>query len=264
MPLTDKESLIRNIAPPADEPLTRALLDEFISLERRFIQRDWGPAELDGGRFAEILARIIYHMDSNTLSPGKEFNECISYVEDMSSKNRHHSADRRSLIHISKALRVIYKFRSERGGIHVSLKYTPNHMDSKLIIECARWCMNETLRLLWQGADKEMLAKAIRELLQFDVPCIGKFEDVLLVQRTDLSSEEEILVLLHYAGEQGFSRNEIGKHCKASASSITRGLQNLISPNERKITLINGKNYVLIDLGHKHIRENLSEKLLLS
>jgi len=30
-------------------------------------------------------------------------------------------------------------------------------------------------------------------------------EEVIMVQRTDLSPEEEILVLLHYAGEQGFT-----------------------------------------------------------
>jgi hypothetical protein len=33
--------------------------------------------------------------------------------------------------------------------------------------------MNETLRIFWNG-DRELVAKAIRELLQFDVPCIGK------------------------------------------------------------------------------------------
>jgi hypothetical protein len=47
--------------------------DEFISAERRFIQRDWGPAELDGGQFCEILARTLYHQDSGNLNHTKNF-----------------------------------------------------------------------------------------------------------------------------------------------------------------------------------------------
>ena len=69
--------------------------------------------------------------------------------------------------------------------------------------------MNELLRLFW-NSDREKVAKAIRELLQFDVPCIGVFEDIILVQRTDLTAEEEVLILLHFAGDQGFSRADIG------------------------------------------------------
>src|SRR6185436_449431 len=101
MPLINKDTLLKSISPPADEALTRVLLDEFISLEKRFIQGDWSPAELDGGQFAEVLARIIYHLDSTILNLNKGFDECISYIEDNS--NKHHYSDRKSLIHISKA-----------------------------------------------------------------------------------------------------------------------------------------------------------------
>jgi hypothetical protein len=122
--------------------------------------------------------------------------------------------------------------------------------------------MNETLRVFWQG-DREKVAKAIRELLQFDVPCIGKFEDVLLVQRTDLTPEEEVLVLLHFAGEVGFTRRELGQYAKCSPTSITRAVQKLESPDYRQTVLLSGGAYRLSDLGSKRIREELSDKLLL-
>jgi len=38
MPLVDKATLVAQLAPPLDLDLTRALVEEFISLERRFIQ----------------------------------------------------------------------------------------------------------------------------------------------------------------------------------------------------------------------------------
>src|SRR6185369_1882004 len=96
---------------------------------------------------------------------------------------------------------------------------------------------------------------------QFDAPCVGKFDDQILVQRTDLKEEEEILVLLHYAGDVGFSRTELGRHCLASPSIITSALGRLVSPSFRQITRLTSSNYRLTDLGQKRIREDLAQKL---
>jgi hypothetical protein len=53
MGLIEKSALLAALSPPLDHLLASQLLDEFVSAERRFIQRDWEPAELDGGQFAE-------------------------------------------------------------------------------------------------------------------------------------------------------------------------------------------------------------------
>lgn len=229
-------------------------------MEQRYIQQDWEPAELDGGQFCEILARILYHADSGNLNLSKSLDDCLKYVDN--DAVAHAITPRHTALHLARVMRTIYKFRSQRGAVHISPVYTPNHMDSKLVIECARWCMNETLRIFWRGGRDEV-AKAIRELLQFDVPCIGRFEEVLLVQRTDLTAEEELLVLLHYAGESGFSRTELGRAAQFSATSVTRSLQKLTSPQIRQVVALPSGRYRLTDLGCKRVREELSEKLLL-
>jgi hypothetical protein len=262
MGLVATKSVVEGLSPPLDRFLATQLLDEFVSMERRFIQRDWEPAELDGGQFAEILARTLYHQDSGKVDLKREFKDCMLYIEDEQSRNHHALQPRQHALHISKVLRTIYKFRSQRGAVHISPTYQPTHMDSKYLIEAVRWCLNETVRLFWQR-DKEESAKAIREILQFDVPCIGTFEGAILVQRTDLTAEEEILVLLHYAGETGFSRKELGQHCMKSAPAITTALQTLISPSCREVVKLASGNYRLTDLGSRHIREDLAEKLLL-
>jgi hypothetical protein len=261
MALIDKARLLAELSPPFDPLLCNQLLDEFISAESRFIQCDWGPAELDGGQFCEILARIYYHIDSGTLSQNKDFEDCCKYIENEQPKHKY--SQRRDLLHVVKVIRTVYKFRSQRGAVHISPSYSPNHMDSKLVIECVRWAMNETLRLFWKG-DKEAVAKAIRELLQFDVPCVGVFDGALLVQRTDLTAEEEILVLLHFAGEQGFSRTEVGKSAYRDPPTVTKTLQRLVSSSVRQVVVLGNGRYRLTDLGGKRIREQLSGKLLLN
>jgi len=258
MALIEKSTLIRKLVPPFDEVLATQLVDEFISLEKRFIQRDWEPAELDGGQFAEITARILYHLDAGTINRAKDHNDCIKYFE---NDQVAHNLDRKEVGHFSKILASIYKFRSQRGAVHISPTYAPNHMDAKYIIESVRWCMNELLRIFWNG-NREEVAKAIRELLQFDVPCVGVFEDVILVQRTDLTAEEEVLILLHYAGERGFNRTELGQYARHSASSTTRSLQNLCSPQKRQVVVLSGGRYRLTDIGNRRIRNELAERLL--
>ena len=260
MGLIEKSSMLSALSPPLDHLLASQMLDEFVSAEKRFIQRDWEPAELDGGQFAEIVARIIYHQDSGNLSPTKDFGDCLKYVED--DKVPHQIVPRHDSLHIARVLRNVYKFRSQRGAVHISPTYRANHMDAKFIVESVCWVMNEMLRIFWTG-DREKVARAIRELLQFDVPCVGVFEDTVLVQRTDLTVEEELLVLLHFAGEQGFTRVELGRFAMRPASSISNAIKKLLAADIRQIVLLANDRYRLTDLGSRRIRDNLAGKLLL-
>jgi hypothetical protein len=98
--------------------------------------------------------------------------------------------------------------------------------------------------------------------VQFDVPCVGTFEGAILVQRTDLTAEEELLVLLHFAGELGFTRAQLGQYCQKAPASVTTALQALISPARREVIQLGGGNYRLTDLGSKRVREHLAAKLL--
>lgn len=259
MGLVEQRMLVARLSPPFDHMLTTMLISEFVSMEQRFIQRDWEPAELDGGQYCEVLARILYHIDSTNLNYTKSFDDCIKYLEQ--DQNSHVITPRHDALHLARVLRTAYKFRSQRGAVHISPSYSPNHMDAKFLIESVRWCMNEILRIYWNG-DRESVARAIREILQFDVPCIGVFDDIIMVQRTDLKADEEILVLLHYAGEQGFSRTDIGVHVKRAAPTITQSLQKLISPVIREVVRVGTGNYRLTDLGAKRVREQLADKLL--
>jgi hypothetical protein len=261
MPLIDIQTLRTQLCPPLDPGLTESLLNEFRSLERRFVLRDWEPAELDGGQFAEVLARVLYHQDSGTLNMSKAFDECLAYIQD--DKALHKLTPRRDAIHISLVLRAIYKMRSQRGAVHISATYSANEMDSKIIIESARWCLCETLRTFWNG-DREAVARAVRELVQFDVPSVGKFGDTILVQRPNLSVDTELLVLLHYAGEVGYSRGDVGKHIMHPASTITDALKRLCSAKRREVVKVSGGNYRLTDLGSKRVRENMADLLVLT
>lgn len=259
MALVEKSQLLVELSPPLDHLLATQLIDEFVSCERRYIQGDWEPAELDGGQFCEVLARILYHADSSMLNRAKDLDACLGYIE--KDGVPHAITPRHDALHIAKVLRTLYKFRSQRGAVHISPTYKPNHMDSKWVVESVRWSFNETLRIFWNG-DRDLVAKAIRELLQFDVPAVANYDGILLVQRTDLRPEEEILVLLHYAGEVGLMRLEIGSYALCAPQRVSDALKKLASATCRQIVKLSSGKYRLTDLGSKRIRDELSAKLV--
>jgi hypothetical protein len=260
MGLLDRQALLSRLCPPIDPTLAGQLVDEFVDMERRYIQRDWGPAELDGGRFCEAAARALYHRDSNNLSLERKFDECLSYIENEQAPN-HHVQPRSDALHLTRVLRAIYKFRSSRGVAHLSARYSANQMDARLVVETVRWCMNELLRMFATG-DRDEVGRIVRELLRFEVPWIGKFGESLLVQRVGLTSDEEILVLLHHAGEVGMTRLDIGRSARVSASSVTRSLQKLSDSSCREVASLPGDRYCLTDLGIRRVREDLAKRLL--
>jgi hypothetical protein len=258
MALIRKDELIWQLSPPLDSELIGRLIDEFISTEKRFVLRDWEPTQLDGGQFCELLSQIIYHQDSGNLNKSKDLDDCLKYID---NEQVPHALARQDAKYLSRVLRVVYKFRSNRGAVHISATYKPSHMDSKLVVENVRWLFAETLRLFW-NSDREKVAKAVREILQFDIPAIGKFDDELLVQRVDLDAEQEILLLLHYAGEEGFTRTQIGRFARRTPPTITRALQSLIHSNSRQVILLgNPPRYRLTDLGTQRVNTQLATKL---
>ena len=257
------DSFVAQVSPPLDRSLATALLTEFVDLERRFVLGDWEPTTLNGGQCAEVSSRIIYHLDSGILGLRKDLNSCLAYVEDEKNSNKHLFHDRRSARHLCKVLRLIYKFRSQRGAIHIDPDYTANELDSTLILSLSRWVMSDVLRVFWRGAPSEV-AKTIRAIVRYPVPSVFEIDGRSFVLRTDCTVEEEILLLLHSAGDAGLSRTEIGKAAMKSAPAVTSALKVLSSPAKRQVVKRSNGQYSLTPNGTKRVHEGISEKLLLT
>jgi hypothetical protein len=152
--LTDRQALVAKLCPPLDATLTEQLVDAFVRMEKRYIQGDWGPSGVDDGMFSEALARILYHRDSGTLNLRKPIGECLEYIEDPKAAVPHAlgvpatTIRRSDVVYVARVLRMIWKFRSDRGIAHLSASYNANQMDSRLMAEMVRWCMNESLRFV--------------------------------------------------------------------------------------------------------------------
>jgi hypothetical protein len=252
-----RDDLLGFISPPLDSGLAKQLITEFTSIEKRFSLGDWEPATLDGGQFAEIASRIIYHIDSGLLDSTRSVHDSLTYVEDSKGLNSHSYPDRKSAQHTSRIIRSIYKFRSDRGAVHIDPSYTANHLDSKLVLENCRWVMSEILRIFWTN-DRSKVASLIRDLIEFDQIIIGDYDGTLLVHNSGCTAGEEILLLLHHVGNKGLSRKDLGSYVRKSAPSITNSLKDLV---ESRLVIPNSSgNYRLTQPGELLVRNELSRK----
>ncbi|MFX1521791.1 MAG: hypothetical protein ACFFCD_17940 [Promethearchaeota archaeon] len=259
----DERELINEICPPLDETLVRLLVAEFVAMERRYVLQDWEPAVLDGGQYCEITARILYHIDADNLNRRKNFNDCVKYVEDEANLNKHNFPKRRTALHLCKVLRTLYKFRSQRGAVHIDPDYTANEVDASMLMANVRWLMAEILRVFWTGNPKKVSA-AIQEIVRYNVPAVLSFDDKQLVLRTDCTIEEEILILLHNAGSAGLTRTYIGKAIPKAASSISNALARLLGAGRREIVQLASERYILTPNGTRRVHEELGPKMTLS
>ena len=260
MPQIEETVVVTLIAPPIDATLARQLLKEFIDAERRFVLGDWEPATLDGGQFAEIAARIVYHVDSGNLNRRKSLDNCLKYVEDPTNNNAHAFPHRRSALHLCRVIRTLYKFRSQRGAVHIDPDYTANELDSSLVVSLARWIAAEVLRLFWTG-DTADVAQVVREIVRYEVPAILTLGDQRLVLRTDCSVEEEVLLLLHNVGERGLTRKEIGDAIPRSSGAVSTALGRLKNAAKREVVLRTDSRFILTPNGSKRVRNSLGPKL---
>lgn len=261
MSLISKEVLASGVCPPLDEGLVDQLLAEYISQEKRYVLGDWEPATLDGGQFVEAAARIIYHQDSGNLNARKSVDACLSYVEDPKNQVAHSFPVVKSARHMAKVLRTTYKFRSDRGAIHIDPEYTANQLDSRLVIDNCRWVLSEILRVFWSG-NRQEVAKAIREILQYEVPAVGNYEGHLIVHRSDCTAEEEILLLLYWAGETGMTRTDLGRFVRRSAPDVTKAIQRL--EKSRQVIRLAGSRFRLTDPGTKRVLTSVHYRVELS
>ncbi|MDA0999395.1 MAG: hypothetical protein O2807_02595 [bacterium] len=256
----DGVDVVQNLSPPLEHALVEALVKEHLSLERRFILRDWEPATLDGGQFCEIAARCLYHIDSGNLNPTKSVDDCLSYVEDLKNKNAHSFLSRKDALQLCRAIRLAYKFRSSRGAVHIDPNYSANEMDSRLVLETVRWILCELIRIFWTG-NPQVAAKIVKDIVTYHIPAVFRDGSVPIVQHPDLDTESEILLLLHDSGSTGSELKKLKESIPRNRRTVEKAAASLAQ--KRLITKATNGSFILTDLGRLQTEKELHECLQL-
>jgi hypothetical protein len=223
--------LITEISTTVDADFAQAIVESYVEMQQRFLAGDWKPAELDGGRLCEAVSRALYQLDSGVVTHSELPGTLCDWLEDFNKKRSHNLAegDRR---HFCKAIRLVYKFRSDRGPVHISPIYTANYMDSMLILHVGKWMIAEFLRLAWT-ADKQIIADTIAQIVQLQHTLIHELDGRPLVLASGIAAADEILLLLNHAAGNRLSRASIRQFAPLQkAPTLNAAITRLVANRE--------------------------------
>jgi len=252
-----RAKLTSDLSTVVDPTLAHQAVDSYVELQRRFLAGDWQPAELDAGRLCEAISRCLLQLDSgkvnHKLLPGK-IREVL-----LDEKQLHtHVLDPKDRQHISKVVDMVYKFRSDRGAVHISTLYSANQMDSMLVLHAAKWIFAELLRLTLQQ-DRQAVGEMIAQLVQIEHSIIHELDGKPLVLAKGITVPEEILLLLMNADGNRLSRAELREYSMHKPNTVNVTISRLIKSLDIRPT--DDKEVSLTPNGEKRILEQIMPKL---
>lgn len=180
---------------PAD--LVTALQQEFQKLHEQHFLGKWEPAEIDGGRFAEAVLRIVEHKDTGAYTGiGQQLNR--KKIVGSAAKNSMLPDSLRLQIPILAEL--VMDFRNNRNSGHLGT-INVNEMDSSFVLSAANWIIAEIIRLETQmnpvGAQAE-----IKKIIERKVPIIEEIGGRLkcLDPKLDAKTKSMVFCYQKYPG----------------------------------------------------------------
>ncbi len=178
------------------EGLRKSLLGAFSEIIRNFREQRWEPSELNGGKLCEVVYSILRgHVERKMpAKPQKPKNmlEACQALEQADSK----LFPRAIRIQIPRMLIALYEIRNNRGVGHVGGDVDPNHMDSLLVVEMAKWVMADLVRV-FHGLDTARATKVVEGLVERTIPTVWEVGGRRRVLRPELSKRNQTLLLLH-------------------------------------------------------------------
>ena len=174
--------------------LSAKLVEEYLDIKKHFAMNDWGPGQLKGGRFAEVMLRIHQHLLGEAVTPfgtdiiAREKTRIMNTVESTGTIDDH---VRQKTVPLT---RLLLDFRNNRDVAHLG-GFDANSMDALFVMTSATWMMCELVRV-YGGYAMRDAQKIVDALAVKEYPVIMEREGELFITRHDLNAKNEVLVLL--------------------------------------------------------------------
>lgn len=175
---------------PSD--LVDALQIEFQKLHQQYFLGKWEPEQLDGGRFAEIVFRILEYKQSGNFTPiGTKINRTKIY--NLISNDPKILESLR--FHVLKLADLILDFRNKRNVGHLGT-IDVNEMDSTIVLQAANWVVAELIRIETKMSPGDARAE-IKKIIERKVPIIEEMGGRLKCLNPNLKVDQKVLVFCY-------------------------------------------------------------------
>lgn len=189
-----KNQVIAALSPPLPAKIVTPLLDEYLDIKQNLAFRKFRPGELNGGRFAECVLRLIQHLDNPPYTP---FGTSLSDSNGIIRRVEQNTNLRESIrFFIPRLARILLDVRNRRDVAHVGGDVSPNYSDALLIAHNADWILTEILRLYY-NCPIDTARKIADSINEVTVPIIADVDGFIRVQNTKLDFRGRTLAILY-------------------------------------------------------------------
>lgn len=199
------------------------LLSCYEAICNNYRENRWEPAELNGGKFAEVAYTIVLGALDGTFpakasKPANMLSACRALEGYPADPNR--VGDRSLRILIPRLLPVLYEIRNNRGVGHVGGDVDPSHEDTEAVLAMANWIMAEFVRIFHDIPIHEAQA-AVENIVSRRHPLIWSIGGVKRVLDPSLTAKDQVLLLLY--AEPGWEQTaSLQQWVEYSNSSVFR------------------------------------------
>lgn len=179
------------------------LLERYREIARNYREHRWEPAELNGGKFAEVVYSIAHGavtgvFPASAHKPADFAGSCRA-LEGMVAKPAL-VGDRTLRVLIPRQLVALYEIRNNRGVGHVGGEVSPNNMDAMEVYSTASWVLAELIRV-FHGCTVLEAQEAVDALAERTTPAVWVVPGTTVkrVLESSMSAANQVLLLLHVA-----------------------------------------------------------------
>lgn len=179
--------------------LRRELLECYQAIITNFSEGRWEPAELNGGKFCEIVYSIVHgaligNFPARSKKPTNMVDACRALESLPSTQNL---VGNRSLrIQIPRLLPYLYEIRNNRGVGHVGGDVNPNAADSSAVVAAASWLMAELVRI-FHGTSLPQAQTVVDALVSRRHPLVWSVDQTKRVLDPSFKKADQVLLLLY-------------------------------------------------------------------
>ena len=190
--------------------LRNELTDEFSKIVRNYREGRWEAAELDGGRFCEIVYSVLRgYIDGGFPAAATKPANFPRACELLGQANKA-EFPQSARLGIPRVLVALYEIRNNRGVGHVGGDVVANHMDATFVLHAAQWVMAELVRIFHSMSVSEAAA-VVDALVERTLPVIWRVGDVLRVLDPGISLTDGTLLLLYSEALAGMDERTLAR-----------------------------------------------------
>lgn len=228
--------------------LVDELLESYEEAKRRFHLGDHRPQAVEGGRFTEVVFRLLQHETGQPVTPlGKTLPSVDRLLQQFEGATGRDSVR----LHIPRTLKLLYDIRNKRDIAHLGDGIDPNLQDATLVVANMDWVMAELVRL-HHNVSANRAQQIIETLVSREIPVVQEIDGQPIILAA-LKPRDQALLMLYRAGPAGASLDELAGWLRVSRQDHLRTRLNKLDDDRLVLLHPRSGRYYLTDKGARYV-----------